>query len=126
MPNRFVLLRLFSAFIESNMTLFQFTIENTLQSFRFRQEPASDPFNDKSNGFSNGTDNEFRPTAQFATTFDDSQTGGFGAFDDGFGSSFPAPAKTHDPFGGTSTSQDPFGDKRSGAASSHDVSEKPL
>lgn len=92
-------------------------------NFPNSQEPASDPFNEKSNGFSNGTDNnEFRPAAQFATTFDDSQSGGFGAFDDGFGSSFPAPTKTNDPFGGTSTSQDPFGDKRSGSANAHDVS----
>lgn len=84
------------------------------------QEPAEDPFNDKSNGFSNDNDSEFK-TTKFATTFDDSQNSGFGAFDDGFGNSFPA--KTNDPFAANSTSHDPFGDKQSGSTLSQDVSQ---
>lgn len=86
----------------------------------YPQEQTADPFNDKEHGFSNGTDNEFK-TNQFATTFDEYSTG-FGGFDDGFGSSFTP--KTNDPFTANSTTQDPFGDKRSINTVSQDVSDK--
>ncbi|XP_031620846.1 epidermal growth factor receptor substrate 15-like 1 isoform X2 [Contarinia nasturtii] len=80
-----------------------------------RTEPTSDPFNDKANSFSNGTDNEFK-TNKFATTFDENNSS-FGGFDDGFGSSFSP--KTNDPFENSAT-QDPFGDKKNVNTISHD------
>lgn len=83
-----------------------------------KQDPAEDAFNDKSNGFSNGTDSEFK-TDKFQTTFDDNSTG-FSGFDDGFGGGFSKP--NNDPFAANSTgTHDPFGDKKNPNTGSQDV-----
>lgn len=80
------------------------------------QEPSTDPFNDKANGFGDNSsfgNDAFKPS-NFRTAFDDNASAAPG-FDNGFDDSFGNSgfAARNDPFAGSeTTTSDPFGDRK--------------